>query len=237
MITWQEDKIHALLSIKCEHELFKMVTSFARDLGFDHCAYGVRMPIPLTRPKVAMFSNYPLVWQKQYEEHNYIATDPTVQRGMHSTLPFIWSEDLFSTTHELWEEARSFGLEVGWAQSSRDINGVRGLLSLARADTLISDDEIQVNGCKMSWLAQLAHMTMAQRLTPKMLPESLVQLTPREIEVLKWTGDGKTSNEISYILNISERTVNFHINNTITKLNTPNKTTAVIRAAMLGLLT
>jgi LuxR family transcriptional regulator len=64
----------------------------------------------------------------------------------------------------------------------------------------------------------------------------MVQLSPREIEVLKWTGDGKTSSEISDIIHISERTVNFHIGNAITKLNTPNKTAAVIRAAMLGIL-
>ena len=60
--------------------------------------------------------------------------------------------------------------------------------------------------------------------------------TDREIEVLRWTADGKTASEIADILNISERTANFHIANVITKLNAPNKTAAVIRAGMLGML-
>jgi DNA-binding CsgD family transcriptional regulator len=48
--------------------------------------------------------------------------------------------------------------------------------------------------------------------------------------------DGKTASEIADILNISERTANFHIANVITKLNAPNKTAAVIRAGLLGML-
>ena len=66
--------------------------------------------------------------------------------------------------------------------------------------------------------------------------ESTVQLTEREIMVLRWTAEGKTSGEISSILDITERTVNFHIANAMVKLNAVNKTAAVIRAAMVGLL-
>jgi DNA-binding CsgD family transcriptional regulator len=36
-------------------------------------------------------------------------------------------------------------------------------------------------------------------------------LSNREIEVLKWAALGKTSWEMSMILEISERTVNFHL--------------------------
>jgi LuxR family transcriptional regulator len=68
------------------------------------------------------------------------------------------------------------------------------------------------------------------------MPELNAKLSNREIAVLRWTADGKTSSEISCILNIAERTVNFHINNVITKLNAANKTSAAIKAAMLGLL-
>ncbi|MDD5278038.1 MULTISPECIES: helix-turn-helix domain-containing protein [Acidithiobacillus] len=55
-------------------------------------------------------------------------------------------------------------------------------------------------------------------------------------EVLRWTGDGKTSGEIANILQISERTVNFHTSKAITKLQVNNKTAAVLQASMLGLL-
>jgi len=68
------------------------------------------------------------------------------------------------------------------------------------------------------------------------MPEADAKLSNREVAVLSWTADGKTSNEISCILNITERTVNFHIKNAMAKLNASNKTSAAIKAAMLGLL-
>lgn len=171
-----------------------------------------------------------------YQMRNYLAVDPTVKHGMRSLLPVLWSENLFSSAHELWEDAQSSGLKVGWAQASRDINGAGGMLTLARSSDPISDAELQAKCYQMTWLAQMAHIAMSQCLTKKIASNSMVKLSNREIEVLRWTGDGKTSSEISDILNISESTVNFHIANAIMKLNTPNKTAAVIQAVLLGLL-
>ena len=63
-----------------------------------------------------------------------------------------------------------------------------------------------------------------------------VPLTPREIEVLKWSADGKTAGEISDILSISTPTVNFHIKNVVQKMKAANKTAAVVQALLSGLL-
>jgi len=62
------------------------------------------------------------------------------------------------------------------------------------------------------------------------------KLTNREIEILKWSSYGKTSREVSEILRISTNTVNFHIKNAMSKLQTANKTATVARASNLGLL-
>lgn len=236
MKTWQEDQLHALHAVECEHALFEMIVSLARDLGFDHCCYGLRMPLPLTQPKIVMFNNYPIGWQERYREKNYLAVDPTVRHGMRSLLPIIWSDNLFSPAPELWEDARSYGLQIGWVQASRDVNGAGGLLTLARSGESISEAELHDKEFKLIWLTQVVHLGMSRLLSNKILPETRVQLSSREVEVLQWTGDGKTSAEISEILNISERTVNFHIGNAMSKLNAANKAAAVVRAAMLGML-
>jgi DNA-binding CsgD family transcriptional regulator len=52
-------------------------------------------------------------------------------------------------------------------------------------------------------------------------------LTKREREIMQWLKQGKSTWEISQILCISERTVKFHINNVITKLDAVNRTHAV----------
>ncbi len=236
MNTWQENQLHAVQSIQSEQQLFQAMLSLAKELDFDHCAYGLRMPLPLTNPKTVMFNNYPAIWQAQYQAKDYLAIDPTVQHAMCSPHPLLWTDELFNPVQDLWEEARSFGLRYGWAQSIRDFNGVVGMLTLARSNEPITKTELEAKKFKMDWLTQTAHLGMLRCLTPKLMPEADAKLSNREIAVLRWTADGKTSGEISCILNIAERTVNFHINNVITKLNAANKTSAAVKAAMLGLL-
>ena len=57
-----------------------------------------------------------------------------------------------------------------------------------------------------------------------------VALNDREIECLTWSARGKTSPEIAQIVNISKRTVNFHIENACRKLNVATRTEAVVKA-------
>ncbi|MBN1473115.1 MAG: helix-turn-helix transcriptional regulator [Syntrophaceae bacterium] len=54
-----------------------------------------------------------------------------------------------------------------------------------------------------------------------------LNLSKKEILVLGFLKEGKTSGEIASILQITERTVNFHVNNIVQKLNAKNRTHAV----------
>jgi DNA-binding CsgD family transcriptional regulator len=61
-------------------------------------------------------------------------------------------------------------------------------------------------------------------------------LTLKETECLSWCKEGKTNWEIGEILSISEKTVEFHLSNTIRKLGVSNRITAVVKALQLGLI-
>jgi DNA-binding CsgD family transcriptional regulator len=63
-----------------------------------------------------------------------------------------------------------------------------------------------------------------------------IQLTKRERECLNWAAEGKTSWEISQILKISERTVNFHLGNCIEKTNSVNRQQAISKCLILGVI-
>ncbi|WP_110517694.1 response regulator [Herpetosiphon llansteffanensis] len=56
---------------------------------------------------------------------------------------------------------------------------------------------------------------------------SLVELTPREREVLQELAQGFANKQIAYTLNITERTVKFHLNSIFQKLGAHNRTEAV----------
>ena len=61
-------------------------------------------------------------------------------------------------------------------------------------------------------------------------------LTPREIEVLRWTMEGKTMWEVAAIIEISERTANLHLQIAMKKLEAANKHAAVLKALRVGIL-
>ncbi|QFY41214.1 LuxR family transcriptional regulator [Candidatus Methylospira mobilis] len=236
MRPWQDDQLHLLQSTQHEDELFQEVLALSKQLGFEHCAHGLRLPLPLCEPKIIMHNSYPAVWQTRYQDKKYLAVDPTIQHGIRTPRPLVWSDDVFRSAPEFWEEARSFGLCVGWAQSVRDGAGVCGMTTFARSAEPLTSKELREKEFEMAWLAQTIHVGMTRCLLPKIMPEIDVILSSRERAVLRWTAEGKTAGEISSILNLAERTVNFHIRNAVAKLNAPNKTSAAIRATVLGLL-
>jgi DNA-binding NarL/FixJ family response regulator len=61
-------------------------------------------------------------------------------------------------------------------------------------------------------------------------------ITGREREVLQRLKSGGTSREIASMLDISERTVKFHISNIMKKLKAENRTRTVVIAMEKGLI-
>ncbi|NUG02817.1 LuxR family transcriptional regulator AbaR [Acinetobacter oleivorans] len=238
MENWQEDLLSASLIVKNEYQLFEVVKSTASKLGFDYCAYGMRSPLSIAEPKTIMLNNYPEAWQKRYVKQQYVRVDPTVQHCMLSLQPLVWSSQSANTQSQkdFWEEARSYGLNVGWAQSSRDFIGTRGMLTLARSADQLSEKEQKAQYTNMFWLSQTVHSSIAKIVNETEFAQFNLYLTNREKEVLRWTAEGKTSAEIAQILGVTERTVNFHLGNSMQKLNVNNKISAAIRAVILGIL-
>lgn len=62
------------------------------------------------------------------------------------------------------------------------------------------------------------------------------RLTQREIEIVKWTSEGKTSADIAVILGLSEHTVNSHITAAARKLDAVNRVHMVAIALRRGLV-
>jgi len=63
-----------------------------------------------------------------------------------------------------------------------------------------------------------------------------VQLTAREMAVLRLAAAGKPNKEISEALNISEGTVKIHMSHLFEKLGATSRTEAVAKAAQRGLI-
>jgi len=235
-LSWQDAHTQELLTAADEAAFGLALEKASKMLGFEYAAFGMRMPLPLSNPKFVMANNYSAAWRQRYAQANYLAVDPTVAHGLQSVLPVVWDDKLFSAAPAFWEDANGHGLRVGWAQSSIDAHGAIGMLTLARSHDALTPGELREQMPRMQWLAKMATEGMLRMAAARRPPEPPIRLTLREIEVLRWTADGKTSHEVGQIMAISERTVNFHINNSLLKLGANNKTSGVIKAAMLRLL-
>lgn len=66
--------------------------------------------------------------------------------------------------------------------------------------------------------------------------QSLVTLTPREVDCLRWAARGKTDGEIAEILSIARWTVVTYLQNAKIKLGCANRTSAVAVAMSLGII-
>ena len=61
-------------------------------------------------------------------------------------------------------------------------------------------------------------------------------MTPREVEILRWTREGKTAWGVGAILGVAEATVNFHLRNIFRKLGASSKHQAVLKALKMRLI-
>ncbi len=67
-------------------------------------------------------------------------------------------------------------------------------------------------------------------------PVSTAKLSDREIQVLGWAANGKTSIEIATILSLSDHTVNSYLNSAMRKMDCVNRTQLVAKALRLHLI-
>ena len=168
-------------------------------------------------------------WGEVYFENDFIEVDPVVSYSLNTNHSFTWSTAFKNLdtknrkTHEFVTMASDYHLKDGLAHLVGDReNGT--LLSLS-----IEDANNQYYSRLLNHVTPHLHEAM-QRINARNKEPVLPALTERECEVLKWTGEGKSSWEIGVILSISERTVKYHINNIKSKLNAVNRAHAVAKA-------
>lgn len=62
-----------------------------------------------------------------------------------------------------------------------------------------------------------------------------IKLTPRQLEILAYVGDGYTNKEIARLINVTEATVKFHVTTALKLLHTKNRISALKVVRELGI--
>jgi DNA-binding NarL/FixJ family response regulator len=99
-----------------------------------------------------------------------------------------------------------------------------------RARRLGADDYV-TKPIDFDMLGMIINARLAGVARNEMWPK-LAMLNDREIEVLTWVARGKTSAEIADLIDLTKRTVDFHLDNARVKLGAATRTEAAIKATI-----
>lgn len=235
MEIWKESQLKQLSHTQEIKTAYRIALNFARNLGYKFCGFSITSNSVGVDTSAVNLNNFPHEWNTQYEKNNTTQIDPIVAHCNHSTLPVLWSEELFSRTPWLWQVLQQQGLQHGWSQAIFDEEtGQRSILSLARSHCPISTYELYEHLGFSVFISRHLHALALGMQPKKPARPQPPPLSRRELEVLKLSADGKTAYEIARILSLSERTINFHVQRAIEKLGVNNKIAAVIAAARSG---
>ena len=236
--------INLLYTTADYEDIQKICLDFCDFAEFDHFIYAARIPTSLVTPHYIIINGYPDEWRNHYVESDYIRVDPTVSHCFSKITPIYWEEIINTTCKEdksakqLFCEADEVGLRNGLSFPIHCIHGETAMFSIATNLSANKSRQHVLQAIANGHLfASYVHEAIIRVPDSGLLAKINSQLTKREKECLLWTTEGKTSWEISQILNIAERTVVFHLNNAVKKLNVCNKQHAVARAISLGHIT
>lgn len=229
----------AVLEAKTKDEFRSVVVRFAKNLGFETVSAMVAVDRLGGEPEFVSVHNTPLAYLQTYENVNIGKRDPVSQHCKRNTMPIIWGQKTYLDHNaiELWENQAFYGYHNGIAMALHMPDGQHFLIGVDRDQALPSGgDELTRMVADLQLFAVHAQDTALRVLvSPASRPE-FPALSPRELEVLRWTMDGLSGREIAERLGIGERTVIYHINNAKQKLGCDSRHTAVLKALRLGLI-
>lgn len=223
-------------SVGDEGSLTQKIVDLIELLDFNFFSFVFHQSIPNSKLQTRVLNNYPVQWQRRYQEKEYSKIDPVLRLALRTRTLVKWSDNLFARSTTLWEEAKLAGLAVGLSQSGWSRGGAYTVLSLARSDSSLDSNALTDLQPYILLLSDVV-TSRSQEIIDHMEPRAnRTLLTQREIEVLRWSVNGKKALELAAILGVTESTINFHLHNARRKLGFKTKFQAATYASKLGLL-
>ncbi|MCO7059249.1 autoinducer binding domain-containing protein [Pseudomonas juntendi] len=233
MLHWKPEHLDAFVSERSPKKLFNIAVHLAQDLAMQYLGLNLRIQIATQTPRLYLYSNYPDEWISCYQRDDFYKQDCAAHLSHQSTLPVLWTDELYHEAPHFREAACHHGLRHGWTQSLHDLQHNESQISVARPAGSIDINELYEKAGSVQWLCHTLHAVLSEHHLNALCPPQ-PKMSARELEVLKWSAAGKTAADVACILSLSQSTVNFHIRSVITKTNAANKAGAIAIAALRG---
>jgi DNA-binding CsgD family transcriptional regulator len=213
---------------------------FANELGFGIISGALVVEHAAGRVSTFHLGNTPEAFASTFASTSVGRRDPVMRRLKRLSAPFIYDQSMYVSEQaaDLWEMQALFGYKTGIAMALHLPGGKHFVMGVDRDQPLPGDDVIVTRMmADLQLLAVHAQETAVRLLAPQVHGVPYVpRLTDREVEILKWTAEGKSAWAVGQILNISEHNVKYHVKRILVKLEVSSKHLAAAKAKALGLI-
>lgn len=183
-----------------------------------------------------VWAELPEGYAPAYQENAWDRIDPVMKFAAGTAQAFTWSqarrrgED--GRVSGFFEECRALGVHSGLTIPLRN---AANQLDLVSVSVRTRDKPPAARLPVVYAMAVQAWLRHSQLEVDLGRPKAV--LSKRELETLRWMRDGKTNPEISEILGISEKTVQFHAANIFRALGVNSRLEAIVVALQTGVIT
>lgn len=212
--------------------LFAALQKVAGEFGFDHVTM---MAMPNTNDlmisPLIIETTIPRQFLRDFDRNGFFRYCPAVPRITSSLVPQCWAIDEDVMPPGMVSMLRTANVLGGVMVPATSLSGDRFVLRFDGAGA--APGQVVLNEiCMIALYAFEVYDRLRREENAAARP-----LTRRELEVVRWTAQGKTSAEIGQILSLSDHTINAYMNNAIRKLDCVNRTQLVAKAIRMKLIT
>ena len=239
MVSMLQSRYLSVLEAKTRDEFQAELVRFTRQLGFETFGAITVVDHFLGEPEFITVDNTPAAYRATFSDRDKGKRDPVIQHCKRKSVPIIWDQATYTNADrgDMWEWQARFGYCCGISLALHMPEGRHFVLGVDRDQALPKDPaEVTRMVASLNLFAAYAQEVAARILVPASTGPDLPALTPRELEALRWTMEGKTAWELGRILGISEQTAVRHVHNASRKLGCVNKHQAVLKALRLKLI-
>jgi len=243
---------HHSLVCRNHDELKKLVLDLQNIFEFDNTLYG-RINLPelfsdeITPRSVELYNiNYPADFVTHYFARRHYLNDSSVQVLLNKLRPVncYTPIDSYSTARRCTKayldsiKKKNITSANTWMHGTLDSSAFKyiGFVFLGQ-QTKHRERVLDILDYIIPFYSEAFNRISKSGKNKKNEKKVPFNLTPKEIEILQWIKEGKSSWDISVMLECSKRTVDFHVENAKTKLNTVSRAQAIAVALHYGAIT
>lgn len=230
--------IHKSLSCKTKEDFTSLFPKIQELFPYDFAGvllgYQDNNKGPIVVPGVNI--SFPEEWMHEYFSRNYHKVSALTTQNFATYKPQYMTEtwEKHRQPAEIKSLCLDFGIREGYAHGA-------GPSALGQNGSMFcfSGSSMEYNRHTEAILELVVphlHLALSHIFRDRKPDRNKIVLSQREKDVLNWLKQGKSSWGISVILDISERTVNYHIYNIMQKLDAVNRPQAVAAAVRLSLI-